>query len=395
MKRVLYLSSWNLFEGEKITVPFIYDQIGVLAGEVKATYIECSFTTVLKWISLFFSGIWIEQVKPNRWQKDSMLVEHYRIILPKFSTTITRNPLWKDFYWGGNLIAKSLVRRIGRIDLIHLHVVLPLGGFGVALSRRLRIPLILQEHSGPFEMHCQSEDQIKGVRLVLNSCIKVLPVSKALMLRMKKYCNEQVLFEIVPNLVRTDIFKPCIGARSARNIDLVKIITVCSTQDIKRHDLMLGTIKELVNRGINVYFTMCGVDESATTIVDLIEVMRLRQRISIKGRVSKEILYSEFCQHDIYLCTSDFETFGLAPAEAIASGLPVVSSDCKGVDEFLRDEYGVIVKKQNSFLFADAVVGLIKKNVINRNDSWKFIDSRYGKVSFLKQNMKNYNLIGD
>lgn len=391
MKRVLYLSSWNLFEGEKVSVPFIYDQIGVLAGEVRATYIECSFATVLKWISLFFSGSWIEHVKPNLWQKGAMNVEHYRIILPKFPTTITKNPLWKDFYWGGNLIAKSLVRRIGKIDLIHLHVVLPLGGFGVALSRRLKIPLLLQEHSGPFEMHCQSKNQRKGVRFVLNSCVKVLPVSKALMLRMKKNCSEKILFEIVPNLVRTDIFKPCKGARSARNIDLVKIITVCSTQDIKRHDLMLGTIKELVNRGINVHFTMCGVDELSTTIVDLIEVMGLRQRISLKGRVSKEILYSEFCQHDIYLCTSDFETFGLAPAEAIASGLPVVSSDCKGVDEFLRDEYGVIVKKQNSSLFADAVIGLMQKNVTDQNDSWKFIDSRYGKGSFLKQFLEIYN----
>jgi len=391
MKRVLYLSSWSLFEGEKVSIPFIYEQIGALSGEVRATYLECSFTSVINWVTLFFTGTWIEKIKSNPWQRETIHVDHFRISLPKFPTTITKNPLWKDFYWGGNLIAKSLRRRIGKIDLIHLHVVLPLGGFGVALSKRLNIPLILQEHSGPFEMHCQSEDQIKGVKLVLNSCIKVLPVSKALMLRMKKYCSQHVLFEIVPNLVHTDIFKPCKGARSVSNTDHVKIITVCSTQKIKRHDLMFGTIKELVNRGVDVHFTMCGVDETDATIVDLIEKMGLRQRISLKGRVSKEILYSEFCQHDIYLCTSDFETFGLAPAEAIACGLPVVSSDCKGVDEFLRNEYGVIVAKQDPFLFADAVVQLMKNNVIDHNDSWKFIDGRYGKDSFVKHFVKIYN----
>ncbi len=390
MKSILFLSSWRIIDTQKgtVEVPFIFEQIASLSSVVNATYVECNFKSFINWIPLFVSGRWILKNENSLWQNYS--VRYFTIFLPKFSSRLTKNALWQDFYISGRWFAKRLARKLGKFDVIHTHVVLPMGGFAVALSAKWKIPFILQEHSGPFEMHCSNAKQVKGVQFVLSRCSLKLPVSNALKRRMQVY-DSMNNYRIAPNLIRTDIFKPCIKS-SAVNSNAIKIISVCSAQKVKRHDLMFLTVKELISRNIPVKLTLYGIDRTEIELVELCNSLGLNDMVSFMGNTDKSTIYDAFCDHDVYLCTSDIETFGLAPAEAICSGLPVVSSDCGGVSEFLNPENSVIVRDNDPKVFGDAIESIMRKP-IHRVSSWNKINNQYGIEPYKNYWFKLYSKI--
>lgn len=386
MKRVLYLSSWNLFGNGKVQVPFIFEQIGSLSHSVDARYAECGFTSVVKWIWLFVTGKWFIRLSSAIWENESYDVAYYRIILPKLPTRITSNPVWKDFYIAGWVLAPLIKRKVSGIDLIHAHVILPIGAFAAGLKTRLGVPFLLQEHSGPFEMHCRTSDAVKGVRFVLHHCSMVLPVSESLKQKMQSYEDPPNAgrYRIVPNLLRTDIFKPILRNENGNSDKKeIRLISVCSAQKVKRHDVMFEIVRAMLNRKLQVTLTIFGIDENERRLVDLRNQMGLSSVVSFRGRVARKIIFEAFREHDMYVCTSDTETFGLAPAEALCSGLPVVSSNCGGVSEFLVFPNTAIVPRQDPELYVQEIVRLAaNRQDVGESKIWDDMNSRFGQLNF-------------
>ena len=62
----------------------------------------------------------------------------------------------------------------------------------------------------------------------------------------------------------------------------------------------------------------------------------------------------------IYVCSSHYEGFGLSVAEAMAMGLPVVSTDISGVRCFIKDnETGFLVEPGNPQLLSRRILQVI------------------------------------
>lgn len=385
MRKVLYLSSWRLFHKGRVEVPFIFEQIGLLSEIVRASYADLTFTGLFRWFYLFLSGKWFVSSNSDIWGEQGYKVTHFNICLPRLSTRLTGNPLWRDCYWAGRLLAPIISRKVGGIDAIHTHVVLPSGAFAVAFKERLGIPFVLQEHSGPFEMHCRTEQNTEGVKFVLDQASVVVPVSKSLADIMRRYtANVASRIRIVPNLLRTDIFKPYRSKdRKSAVPTSVRVISVCSAQKVKRHDLMFRVIKDLAGQGFDVSLTIYGIDDSNRELTQLRDSLGLNSIIDFKGRTSREAIFRAFDSHDVYLCTSDTETFGLAPAEALCSGLPVVSSDCGGVNEFLKFRHTRIVSGQDPHRYAEAIIEVLHVwDGVDKMKIWNDMNVRYGKGSF-------------
>ncbi len=57
----------------------------------------------------------------------------------------------------------------------------------------------------------------------------------------------------------------------------------------------------------------------------------------------KELLLS--C--DCFVLSSNFETFGVVVIEAMACGLPVISTKCFGPEDILNQSCGLLVEKNN------------------------------------------------
>lgn len=73
-------------------------------------------------------------------------------------------------------------------------------------------------------------------------------------------------------------------------------------------------------------------------------------------------VYSEYCESDIYVMSSRFESFGLVLIEAMACGLPVVTFDCKyGPRSIVENGLtGIIVPQNNIEKLAKAICSMIE-----------------------------------
>jgi glycosyltransferase involved in cell wall biosynthesis len=76
----------------------------------------------------------------------------------------------------------------------------------------------------------------------------------------------------------------------------------------------------------------------------LIAGLALRPRITLAGELSPPALARHWARADLYVTTSRHEGYGMAVAEAIAHGLPVVATRAGAVGQWLGRGAGVVVR---------------------------------------------------
>ncbi len=87
-----------------------------------------------------------------------------------------------------------------------------------------------------------------------------------------------------------------------------------------------------------------------------LDLMQARFNVTIVKPSSEQELVEGFQWGDVYVHSSWFEGFGMPPLEAQACGLAVISTDCGGVSEFLRDrENCLLVPPREPHTLARAV----------------------------------------
>jgi glycosyltransferase involved in cell wall biosynthesis len=102
----------------------------------------------------------------------------------------------------------------------------------------------------------------------------------------------------------------------------------------------------------------------ASRVYDLVEGLNLSARVVFIGHVHEEleVLYN---LADAYLFPSLFEGFPLALAEAMACGLPVISSKVPGCIDVMGDA-GMLVDPLNIQEMAEAIVSLLSSRDLRR-----------------------------
>jgi glycosyltransferase involved in cell wall biosynthesis len=117
---------------------------------------------------------------------------------------------------------------------------------------------------------------------------------------------------------------------------------VSNLRKIKRHDLMLEAMKGISHKYQNVYCVIIGDGEEKERIVTKIAEYNLEGQIRLLGYLENSAPYYSIM--DIFLCCSDSESFSNSIVEAMASGLPVISTACGGPSEIIENNNtGILV----------------------------------------------------
>ncbi|GAB1445681.1 hypothetical protein MASR2M41_13960 [Flammeovirgaceae bacterium] len=387
MKRVLYLSSWQLFKESKIEIPFIYEQIGVLSKDVRATYVEPIFYNFKTWLKLYYKNDWVIK-KPSPWKDDAIQVDYFQIYLPKISTRITNNSLIDDLFYASYFLSKQIQKKIGKVDIIHLNAILPLGGFAVGWYRRLNTPFILHEHSAPFEMHLDNKHKRRWVVEILDKASRIVAVGSGLLKRIQD-TNPRVLNKmvVIPNMIRTDLFQV-----SDNNLgDTVNLISVGGLVERKGYDLLLNAVSALIDQKYKVQLCIVGEGESRLRLEEMIHKLNLGKIVTLTGYLNKKEINSLFHKSNIYVHTSYRETFGIAPTEAMLKGRPVVSTICEGPEYYINKENGVLVETGNAVAVAEGIKFVIKNfEKYNVHKIRSTVVDLFGEKKFLKSMIQVY-----
>lgn len=180
--------------------------------------------------------------------------------------------------------------------------------------------------------------------------------------------------EVVPLGVDPEVHKPRPGERTAARtafgvpVDAPLVTLVARFQRVKGHDVFLEMARTVLDAHPTARFAIAGdnafgvaADEAfRQRVLSAIEADgRLRDSLHVLGRVANpEHLVAA---SDVVVCSSRFESFGMAIVEAMSAGIPVVSTSVGGPSEtMVAGETGYLVPPERPDLLAARVLELLK-----------------------------------
>jgi glycosyltransferase involved in cell wall biosynthesis len=108
----------------------------------------------------------------------------------------------------------------------------------------------------------------------------------------------------------------------------------------KNQKLMLRAFAAFLQRGHDANLVLLGKGEEEENLRALAQELGIRDRVDFAGFVVNVEDY--LTNADVFLLSSDFEALPLALLEAMAAGLPIISTDVGGVRDIVTDN-GILV----------------------------------------------------
>lgn len=169
---------------------------------------------------------------------------------------------------------------------------------------------------------------------------------------------------VVPNSVDTDAFKPNGSIRHG----ILSIFNLSrAALGIKRAEVFIRAIPRVLERFPEESFTIIGRKGDATEQMSaLASDLGIKDRLTFLGAINNSEVSAWMRQVKAYVQISDSETFGVAIAEAMSSGTPVVVSRRASIPEVVG-VYGIYVDHNDPESVAAGIVGLLTKAQIERD----------------------------
>ncbi|MDB9431564.1 hormogonium polysaccharide biosynthesis glycosyltransferase HpsP [Microcystis aeruginosa] len=230
-----------------------------------------------------------------------------------------------------------LANRAKDYDIAHIHALFsPVSSISASIARYHQLPYILRPLGTLDPADLQKKRQLK--QIYANFLEKPnLAAAAAVHFTSQQECQTAERFNIKTKDIviplGVDFFNP--QALPVTGFDLPQnkpIILYMSRLDPKKGlDLLLPSLESLLEKGLDFHFVLAGGNpqdrDYENRIKNQIERSILGKNTTITGFVTGEVKNSLLARADLFVLPSYYENFGIAVAEAMAAGIPVVISD--------------------------------------------------------------------
>jgi colanic acid/amylovoran biosynthesis glycosyltransferase len=166
-------------------------------------------------------------------------------------------------------------------------------------------------------------------------------------------------FEVVHCGVDLDRFEP--GTPAGDDSAPVEILSVGRLSHEKGQPMLLAAVAELRRRGLAVRLTMVGDGPLRAELEADAARLGITDLVTFTGALGQDELPAIFRRADIFCQPSFMEGIPVVLMEAMATGLPVVSSRVAGIPELVAEgESGLLVSPGRPDLLAAALAQLVE-----------------------------------
>ncbi|HCO93496.1 MAG TPA: hypothetical protein DIU00_06030, partial [Phycisphaerales bacterium] len=160
-----------------------------------------------------------------------------------------------------------------------------------------------------------------------------------------------VSIDVIGNGVELDRFFP---AETAEKSEVLRLLTVGRLSVTKRIEMLIDTVEILYRTACKLHLTIVGGGQMERQLRKIVTERELGDVIEITGRMDSEKMPEVYRQNDIFISASMQEGMSNAMLEAMATGLPIVTTRCEGLAELI-DGNGLIAGQDNVEEIAKAV----------------------------------------
>ncbi|MDQ3020528.1 MAG: glycosyltransferase family 4 protein [Bacteroidota bacterium] len=178
---------------------------------------------------------------------------------------------------------------------------------------------------------------------------------------LKKYFNgEGYEVEYIPNFIpirNYDFFQ--------RTSVRPKLLWVRSFDITYNPLLAIEILDKLKNKYPDAVLCMVGPDKDGTLqkIIDKASELNVSDSLKLTGKLSKKEWLALSKEYDIFINTTDFDNHPVSVIEAMALGLPVITTNVGGLPYLIEDRIdGILVPPGNADKFVEEIDNLISDN---------------------------------
>ena len=201
-----------------------------------------------------------------------------------------------------------------------------------------------------------NESVAKYYRLLFPEVDHFHAVSKSIAETAKIYGAPKQKISVVYTGLNINYLKKFKKTNWERNIEF-QFISVGRHHWKKGYSVALSAIKNLLSKRIPLHYTIIARDEPTEEILYQIYDLSLNENVTLLQPNSQEEVYQKMHLSDCLLLPSIEEGIANVVLEAMAIGLPVISSDCCGMKE-------VIDHRGNGYLFRNRDVVQLTQTMI-------------------------------
>jgi glycosyltransferase involved in cell wall biosynthesis len=237
-----------------------------------------------------------------------------------------------------------------------------------------------RQYSTPLQRLHHSTDLLYFTRKSLEVAHTVTCVSKFTAAMVKRELGYAKPIKVIYNGVDTELFRPFSGHRKDRPLRVL-----FSGHPTKRKGVdLLPLIASQLNKNIIIQFTSGIRNKNRNLQADNLQEL---------GPVPYKDMPGIYQQADILLFPTVREGFSLAILEAMASGLPVVATDCSSLPEqIINGKGGYLCEMGNADEFATRINELADSPQL-RKEMGQFNREKVEQEFTLREMVENYRLL--
>jgi N-acetyl-alpha-D-glucosaminyl L-malate synthase BshA len=275
-------------------------------------------------------------------------------------------------------------------DIVHIQTIY-LSLSGLLIKKFLHKPYVVYGRGSDVYLPWRFKNSIS--KPILKNADAVIALTEDMKKEIQKICNRNVF--VIPNGIDLKRFENLSkeDLRSKLEIKEEKIIMFVGTlRPVKGVRYLIEAMKIITDKSKNSRLFIVGDGEERGYLENLVRNLNLEKYVKFVGKVPNEEVPEYMAASDVFVLPSLSEGFGIVNLEAMASGLPIVATNVRGLPEIIKDgENGFLVEPKNPEQIAGRVLLLLENDELReriskdnkqeiRKYSWKSVVEKLEKV---------------
>lgn len=220
------------------------------------------------------------------------------------------------------------------------------------------VPYILLHKCRCFHtVHSTPEKENKKIKLILKICkskIRLIGISETIAGMIRDFYKVKYKIPIIYNPVNLAKFQE---VSLDRNDNYVTFIIVARLVPVKNHQLLLDAFERTLKNFKNIRLKIVGDGPLKETLIQHTHNLGIFSKIDFLGQ-QDNIPYI-LKTADVFVLCSIYEGLPLSILEAMAAGLPIISTNVGGIKDIVKDN-GILVESNNVKALSEAMLELAK-----------------------------------
>jgi len=255
------------------------------------------------------------------------------------------------------------------VNVVHVHF-----GYDLPLARavavELDVPIVVSFHGNDASSYLLRPEWEAFYRRVLPDADRIVLDYMGMAARLVRLGAVASRISVIATGIDVDFWKPI--RRPARKSGPIRLLSVGRLVEKKGHYLLFHALAQAVAGGIDLTLDLIGQGEEERILRELSLAYGLDERIRFLGALDRAEVRAHMEKADLFVLAShrpphgDEETTPLVLKEALATGLPVLSTRHAGIPQIVRDGLSGVLVEEGS---VDALLSGLRR-LVRLRERW-------------------------